>query len=662
MGRRGAPSRSEVAPLSRALSEALEAELGGGPRALGLVGRFLRGGYGRSLALELLDAAAGRAGDPWEVRRVAALLLQGQILLLSPGNLAELDVLLTRLGVKPAGAERVHESVLREGYTTRELGGFGRELRRRLSRAVPVFARLAGERTRPEALRDLLAYARKECRLELARYLFSPHEVAERVVSQVRVSRGVPSPFPEEPRYVEEEAQRVLAGLPEYEAQILDCLRRGHRIFWVAPGTSSELSSLVEYPVSTVVLTVKPPGSDHEFEIKRAGCRGRRPDRLLGVVYERAGKPVPGSHRLDGGSMGSSLHFDARSSALLARIYRAAHGEEAPISRSLAVCSIHGVPIDGRVEHICDYFTYGWAYGKGFGSMRRATAAATAAFAAERSPPSDLPGELGRALRFLQCVCPAQSLLAGTSSFRLDRVALYLSPRGPRAYFRQGLGRVPRPGESRRLADEVLAEILGVYYPPMPPMPPALPYRGYGRYVAAAFAHAPNRTRADRVFVDLMRQIGTLWGTLYGAGGCSWGESFVARNVGLRSRWEAGRWRVRIAFMDHDQLHVGRDVSLDRLLEGMREDRRYILGDGKGKGASGLGEVGLLEAIYRVDRGVARCGRAALRAAARRALDQTAAALRRREVRPWLRSSFLPEWRPWDDPGLRRSRSQSAAR
>ena len=193
-------------------------------------------------------------------------------------------------------------------------------------------------------------------------------------------------------------------------------------------------------------------------------------------------------------------------------------------------------------------------------------------------------------------------------------------------------------------------------------MPPAPPYRGYSSYLTAAFGHPPNRARADRVFVDLMRQIGTFWGTLYGAGGCSWGESFVARNVGLRTRWEAGRWRVRIVFMDHDQLILGRSVRPDRLFACMWEDRRYILGDGKGKRASGLGEVGLLEEIYRVDRGVARSGHAALRDAAKRAFNKTTAALRHREVRPWLQRLRLDGWRPWHAPGLRLARAQSAAR
>ena len=147
--------------------------------------------------------------------------------------------------------------------------------------------------------------------------------------------------------------------------------------------------------------------------------------------------------------MGSSLKYEASSSSLLARIYRAAHsvqGGEAPVSRSLAVRSIYEVPIDGRSEHICDYFTQERAFGPGFPQARNAMKEAVEAFRAEEHKPLDLDGELGLTLQFLNCVSPSQSILAGTTSFRLDRVALYLSDRGPESYFRQGLGREPEPG------------------------------------------------------------------------------------------------------------------------------------------------------------------------------------------------------------------------
>jgi hypothetical protein len=243
-------------------------------------------------------------------------------------------------------------------------------------------------------------------------------------------------------------------------------------------------------------------------------------------------------------------------------------------------------------------------------------------------------------------VTPSQGLLVRTSSFRLDKLALYLSAEGPDRYFRQGLGREPGPGEAKRFADELLEEVLGLY------TPPDAPYRSHARYVEAALALPVNRARADRVYLDLMRQIGTFWGTLYAAGGCTWGETFVARNVGLRSCWENGRWRVRILFMDHDRMRVGRDhlFQPQKVLRGMWEDQRYILGDGIGKGSSGKGEAGFLREIYRLAPEVARAGRRALGAEARRSYRKTLSVMADHpEVRPLFRRSFLRESGDWDE-------------
>jgi hypothetical protein len=43
---------------------------------------------------------------------------------------------------------------------------------------------------------------------------------------------------------------------------------------------------------------------------------------------------------------------------------------------------------------------------------------------------------------------------------------------------------------------------------------------------------------------------------MLGARGYSRGESLVARNVGLRSVWADGQWRVKLIFMDHDALSL----------------------------------------------------------------------------------------------------------
>src|SRR4030095_12023236 len=135
------------------------------------------------------------------------------------------------------------------------------------------------------------------------------------------------------------------------------------------PLTSSEINSLVEYPTTTVVLVVKPPGSDVEFEIKRAGRRGDHP---LNVVYARNGYTVPPSHRLDGGSMQSLLRYEANSGSKFGAIYRQVHGTDPPIGNYIARSTVYSVPGRRSETQTLRYFTEPELFGEGFRGMRRA--------------------------------------------------------------------------------------------------------------------------------------------------------------------------------------------------------------------------------------------------------------------------------------------------
>lgn len=598
------------------LTPALGAVLGREPRVLSLFSRFVEGR--RGVLLDLAGVARGLEGDSWEVRRLAALLLQCRAFRLPARRWRELDELLVELGLKAAAGSKVplDADVLKDGYSTTELPGFLEELRRRLGKAERIFRGLRGRRTSRAAWEDVLAYARQDCKLVLGRYLFTPGEVVDRVRGQVRTSRGQPDSFPSGDLPLHEEMERLRAGLPRFEAEILARLLAGSRIYWVAEETSSELNTLVEYPATTVVLVVKPPGSCQEIEIKRAGCRRSRP---LGVVFRRGGEKVPISHRLDGGSMARSLHWDASASARLARIYRAVHGEEAPLSRTVAVNTIYKVPAGEDEVSILDYFTEPGCFGEGFAAMREAMEEATAALSRERDwQLPDLPGPLGLTVRFLNYMAPAQAVLARTSSFRLDRVALYLSAQGP---------------GTKRLADEVLDEALGVY------TPPAAAYRDHEGYVAAALAELANRARADGTFRALATEIGRVWGTLLGVRGYTRGESFVERNVGLRSRWSGGDWCVEILFMDHDDLQISSKAFQPRhALPQMVLDERYI-----------QRAMACLEKIYRVSAETGLQGWEALRGEAARAYHATRDAVRSRaEVRELFSPVFVERLEDWD--------------
>lgn len=636
---RSAPREKRSGLLSPAeLLDLLIAEFTDPLRAAYLCGGFLKHQtYRRHFASRLLGVAKGEAGDSWEVRRLATLMLEHEVLKVPAADLAEFDFWLTRLNLKPAGTNvTISESVLKEGYTTTALRGFVAEFRRKLGRWSHIHDRIQGPRTAPGALLDFIKLSRRDCQLALARYVFRPEEVVSRILEQVRLARGIADLDPFQPAHVSAEAEHSLAQLPDFEGRILRGLREVAKVFWVSESTSAELNSLVEYPLGTVVLVIKPPGSHLEFEIKRAGRRGRHP---LGVVYLRGGRLVPRSHRLDGGAMQTALRWEAEMAAKFSAIYQLAHGVAAPFSRSISRISVNNLPAEGGEARLLNYFTEARVFGTGFREMRAALAGVVASFDAGRGAHAvKVPGELGLTARFLMHVAPSQALFTGTSSFRLERLAAYLSAAGPKLYFGEGLKVAYSTEDARRLADEVLAEVLGVY------RPPSVSFRSYGQYLTAAFAVAENRERANRNFLAALGQVGTAWGTLVAVRGSSSGESFVPRNVGLRSVWEGGQWGIKVIFMDHDSLQLSdpeeKNYQWLGAIAEMAVDETFILGLRRGDRRV-VGEVDCLETIYRVGSGIARQGRVAFREAMEQAYRQTHREL---EVNPALQRFFHPSF------------------
>ena len=639
-------SASQVSQLNY-LRALLTAGYNRARRPYGLLSEFLQHeDYSRDFCLGLLALAGRSAGVSWDVRRLAVLMLEHQLLKLAPDRIDEYDLLLTRLGLKPAPGPDVAlaRTVLKEGYTTTALRGFVPELRRRLERLDRVHARLKGRRSSELALRDFVELSRRECKLTLARYVFRPEEVVARILGQLEVSEGVRDRNVEEPRHVAGEVRRALEVLPDFEAAILKNLCSAPNIYWVSDGTSSAVNSLVEYPLTTVVVVVKPPGSDVEFEIKRAGRKG--PNRLR-VVYARGGYTVSPSHRLDGGSMLSLLRFETNAALKLALIYRTAHGEEAPVAGYHARATVTSVPVKNSTAPVLSYFTDERAYGRAYGQMRAAMEEAVAAFRDEGYVTLSIPRRgLGLTAQFISDVAPAQTILSGTSSFRLDKLALYLSPQGPEKYFGEGLRVAHTRHDARRLADELLEEVLGVY------RPPAARFQSYKQYVEAAFAVAENRARADETYLSLLGQIGKLWGTLLAVRGYSRGESFVARNVGLRSVWRGGEWRVRVVFMDHDALVIPGTDNENFLAQGalpnMRMDERYIWG-GSNPAQCATSEVGYLRDIYRTGAELHARGEVLARAALKDAYVKTQReVLANPALRRMFHRTFLARIRDWD--------------
>ena len=636
--------RPSSTPTQRRLLSLLTTQFDDASHAYDLFAEFLdQKTFSKSLCLKLIAVAKGRTGSSWNIRRLAVLMLEHQTLKIHPDKIDQFDFLLTQLDLKksPAVETEIIESVLKEGYSTTNPRHFIHQFRRRLQRLDRIHAKIRGWRTSDAALRDFIDMSRHECKLTLARYLFTAEDVVNEILRQVNVSDGAPDLDSSQPLFVEAETRRAINRLPDFEATILKQLCARSRIFWVSEITTSQINSLVEYPLTTVVLVIKPPGSNVEFEFKRAGRKGPF---SLNVVHARNGYEVAPSHRLDGGNMLWLLRYETKAAARLGLIYRLVHGTEAPIPSYVARSVIYSIPVNGSEVQTLNYFTEPAVFGESFQEMRQALAATVASFKAEgyiKVP--DLPGYLGLTAQFISIVTPGQAILNGTSSFRLDRVASYLSTDGAQRYFERESNATYSADDMRRLADAILEEVLGVY------QPPHVRYRSYKHYLAAAFAVPENRAQADSVYRSLLEEIGRLWGTLMGIKGASRGESFVARNVGLRSVWEGGHWRVKIIFMDHDSLIIPsfseKDFYVPEALRWMMLDETYIWGRG-----SVLGTVGHLREIYRITDELHEQTMVLARSALKKAYQKTQSSFSSNpELRALFDPVFVERLRDWNN-------------
>lgn len=610
-------------------------------QAYSLVEEFLdQQTYSKVFATRLIQVARGTTGASWDLRRVAILMLENQILKIPARNLSDFDFLLTELNLKhqPRPNVALSSSLLKEGYTTINLRKFISEFRRKLQRLDYVHKQIEGWRTSEDALRDFLNVARQDCKLSLGRYLFTADEVAEKILNQLRETDGARDLDPVEGSLIAGEVTRAIERLPNFEAAILKRLYSSGRVYWVTEEVSSEINSLVEYPLTTVVITIKPPGSDIEFEIKRAGLKG---EKALDVVFQRNGYAVSPSHRLDGGDMQWLLRHESRAAAKFRAVYRRVHDTEPPIPNYIARSSIYSIPVDGHEVQTLMYFTDPNVFQGQFGRMRKAMAEGVKAFKDDGyGHLPDVPGELGLTAQFISIVSPAQAIISGTSSFRLDKLDAYLSDKGPPFYFGT---ETYANDEARRFADALLDEILGVY------VPPDVSYESQQQYVDAALRVRANRRRADSIYLSFLQEIGTLWGTLIGIRGYSRGESFVARNVGLKSVWEDGEWKVKIIFMDHDALGILEpgctDVGSEEALFGLQLDETYLWGR-----VSILGSVGHLRRIYQISEDVFERGQELTRIEAKKAYDKTQQKLLTDPaVGSLFHEDFIARLKQWDE-------------
>ncbi|HEY6350699.1 MAG TPA: hypothetical protein VI636_14945 [Candidatus Angelobacter sp.] len=593
-----------VFDLTPEIEDIISSEFENEPTARVLLARFLAcAAYSPDFVEELIGVAAGPSGASWELRRACVLMLENQLLRLAAEDLDEHRRVLRVIGLASSDT-RDQESISK--------------LRHRLSRLSRVHRPIIGQKTTAASLADFLHVARQECKLTLARYFFQPQEVAARLVSLVRVSTGVVHWVPSA-----EDREEDRMDIGEYEQAVIAALSPESKIYWTGHKTPSAINSLVESPLGTVVLVIKLPGSDLELEIKRTGVRGPHPLQIK----------MPNERRLFGGSSGGNLEVEASSALRLAQLYEGVHGREAPVSMTQCTSSIQTIPAWQGEAHLVDYFSDRATYGNGYGLMRSAMDEAMRRFEPQ-GPRLNLPGPIGLTVRYLHRMLPRQSWLRGSTAFRLDLLERYLSSEGPSAYFTE-LQRLipadhtaspsaPEPccthDEARRFADDLLEEILGVFVPPTDCSGP------YSEYVERAMALPENRSRADAVYLSLLCEVGLLWGTLLATWGCSHGESFVRRNVGLKSLWRNGIWQVRIIFMDHDILWVPgqsqNDFDPKVSLEGILMDSGYLF-EHKSAPNQQRGVIGTLERIYRIEPSLQSAGATVLEDALAEAYRKT---------------------------------------
>ncbi|HWN11931.1 MAG TPA: hypothetical protein VNO50_22070 [Pyrinomonadaceae bacterium] len=601
--------------------------------------------HNQSFCLTLLKVAK-ESRNPWDLRRLAVLMLEHQILKLKNNDFAGFAFILARLNLARANVvtPRIVNSVLKEGYSSTDFHAFIPEFQAKLARLNRVHASIRGRKTSASAISDFIQVSKRNCKLTLARYLFTPEEVVDEILRQVEVTEGVRDQSTSMPRLLDQDVTRTFSLLPDYEANILKRLCESSDVYWVSEKTSSEINSLIEYPATTVVLVIKPPGSDIEFEIKRAGRKGAN---SLNVVYARNGYTVPPSHRLDGGSMQWLLQYEASHASKLAYIYRLVHDEEAPMAKYPARNTVYSVPGRRGEVQIIPYFTDPALFGKNFGQMRAAMKRCVAAFNAEGNDNiPEIPGDLGHTAQFIGQVMPAQAILCGTSSFRLDKLGAYLSANGDQKYFKRELGIRYKKQDAKQFADELLEEVLGVYQPPQ------VRYQTYAQYLGAAFDVPSNRARADQNYLALANQIAKFWGTMLAVGGATRGESFVGRNVGLKSYWHNGEWKVRVIFMDHDAMVLSGpgdgQFYAKGALPNMTIDERYIWGRSNPKRFA-RSALGYLQGLYHIENEMDAQGQRIIQTALKDAYKKTQNQLLTNEkLRPLFSRVFIERLLVWD--------------
>src|SRR5215813_10058626 len=81
--------------------------------------------YDQSFCRKLISICKQRTGLPWNLRRIATLVLENQVLKIDPKDLDTFDSFLVEIDLKQRGLKNpVNKSVLKEGYTSTDIRHF----------------------------------------------------------------------------------------------------------------------------------------------------------------------------------------------------------------------------------------------------------------------------------------------------------------------------------------------------------------------------------------------------------------------------------------------------------------------------------------------------------------------------------------------------------
>src|SRR5580704_11544303 len=142
-----------MARLPAKLHRVLEGRFGGDPRATYLCAEFLsREGYDRRFVRELLAVSEGSAGDSWNLRLFATLMLANRCRHLDPADEEEFKFLFRRFGILSPDGRRMVDSVLPEGYSSTDFKVFIAQFLGSLNRLERIHRKIRGLRTTPAAL------------------------------------------------------------------------------------------------------------------------------------------------------------------------------------------------------------------------------------------------------------------------------------------------------------------------------------------------------------------------------------------------------------------------------------------------------------------------------------------------------------------------------